>query len=89
MTLKAVVDNAPDTHLGPREPQSTPGLSKGDEPPAMRTRIDIRSVSLTVLAGLAIVLALQYAQAMIIPIVLGVLISYALDPIVTALGRLR
>ena len=32
---------------------------------------------------------LQYAQAMIIPIVLGVLISYALDPIVTAMARWR
>ena len=30
---------------------------------------------------------LQYAQAMIIPIVLGVLISYALDPIVTWMAR--
>ena len=32
---------------------------------------------------------LQYAQAMVIPIVLGVLISYALDPIVSAMERRR
>jgi predicted PurR-regulated permease PerM len=49
--------------------------------------IDIRSVALTVLAAVAVVLLLQYAQAMIIPIVLGVLISYALDPIVTWMAR--
>jgi predicted PurR-regulated permease PerM len=51
--------------------------------------VDIRSVSLTVLTVVAIVLMLQYAQAVIIPIVLGLLISYALDPIVHAMERAR
>jgi predicted PurR-regulated permease PerM len=54
-----------------------------------RIPVDIRSAALTVLAGLAIVLALQYAQAMVIPIVLGILISYALEPIVGWLERRR
>ena len=49
--------------------------------------VDIRSAALTVLAGLAIVMMLQYAQAMIIPIVLGVLISYALEPMVAWFER--
>jgi predicted PurR-regulated permease PerM len=39
------------------------------------------------LAALAVVLMLQYAQAMLIPIVLGLLISYALEPVVAALTR--
>jgi predicted PurR-regulated permease PerM len=77
VTLKMVVDN-PHT---PDPPSA--------EPPATRTPMDIRSVSLTVLAGLAIVLALQYAQAMIIPIVLAVLISYALEPMVAWMERRR
>jgi len=51
--------------------------------------IDIRSIALTVLAGIAIVLLLQYAQAAVIPIVLGVLLSYALEPIVAWLQRRR
>jgi predicted PurR-regulated permease PerM len=51
--------------------------------------IDIRSAALTVIAALALILILQYAQAVVIPIVLGVLISYALDPAVTRLGGLR
>jgi len=50
---------------------------------------DVRSAALTILAVIGVVLALQYAQAMIIPIVLGVLISYALEPMVAALTRLR
>jgi predicted PurR-regulated permease PerM len=49
----------------------------------------VRSAALTVLAVLAIVVVLKTAQAMIIPIVLGVLISYALDPLVTWLTRLH
>ena len=51
--------------------------------------IDVRSVALTVLAVLATILVLQYAQAMIIPVVLGMLISYALEPIVARLTKWR
>jgi len=76
VTLKMVVDN-------PQTPDPPP------PEPSIRTPVDIRSVSLTVLAGLAIVLALQYAQAMIIPIVLAVLISYALEPMVAWVERRR
>src|SRR5262245_19651983 len=50
---------------------------------------DVRSATLTILAVLAVVSMFQFAQAMLIPIVLGVLISYALDPIVTSMSKLR
>ena len=79
MSLKAVIDN----------PQSAVRHPPSKEPLAIRMPVDIRSAALTVLAGLAIVLVLQYAQAMIIPIVLGVLISYALEPIVAWMERWR
>ena len=87
MTLKAVPPRR-------RQPARRP-------PPAVRKRIrsrrsadprtpvDARSAALTVLAVLASILVLQYAQAMIIPIVLGVLISYALEPMVASLTRWR
>ena len=39
------------------------------------------------LAVVAVILMLQYAQSMIIPIVLGVLISYALETVVASLAR--
>ena len=89
MTLKAVVDTvkAIDTpNSAVRDPQSRDPQS---DQPAIRLPTDIRSAALTVLAGLAIVLVLQYAQAMIIPIVLGVLISYALEPMVAWFERRR
>jgi predicted PurR-regulated permease PerM len=76
MTLKAV-------------PTPSEGTSRQSEEPAIKTRVDVRSLALNTLAVIAVVLMLQYAQAMIIPIVLGVLISYALDPIVTAMARRR
>jgi predicted PurR-regulated permease PerM len=57
------------------------------EPVTIRMPVDIRSLSLTVLAALATILVLQYAQSVLIPIVLGVLISYALSPHVTSLAR--
>ena len=49
----------------------------------------ISSLSLHVLAVLSVILVLKYAQLFLIPVVLGVLISYALDPLVSALHRLR
>jgi predicted PurR-regulated permease PerM len=55
----------------------------------IRAPIDIRNAALTVIAVIAIVLTLQYAQAMIIPIVLGVLLSYALEPVVAWMERWR
>jgi predicted PurR-regulated permease PerM len=55
------------------------------EPTAIRVPADIRSVALTIIATLAVVVALKYAQAVMIPFVLGVLISYALAPLVARL----
>ena len=62
-----------------------------DEPAPVVLRMPVTSAAsaLTILAGLAIVFALQYAQPVIIPIVLGILISYALEPIVAGLERWR
>jgi predicted PurR-regulated permease PerM len=57
------------------------------EVPPGRMPVNVRSVALTVMAILAVVLVLQYAQAVIIPVVLGILISYALEPIVGWLTR--
>jgi predicted PurR-regulated permease PerM len=78
MSVKAVTPSPPPVPEPPEE-----------QPLAIRMPLDIRSTALTVLAVLAIVLVLQYAQAMVIPIVLGVLISYALEPMVAWLTRWR
>jgi len=64
---------------------------RGDEDPAPGSRIDVnvRSVTLSVVAAAAAMYVLQWASEVFIPIVLSVLISYALEPIVLGLMRLR
>lgn len=51
--------------------------------------IVVRNLALTVIAALAVMLVLQYAQSFLVPIVIGILISYGLYPFVSALDRLR
>ena len=58
------------------------------EPISIRMPVDVRSVALSLVAVLALVIFLQYSQSVLIPIVLGILISYALAPFVNALARL-
>jgi len=55
------------------------------EPIAIGTPVDVRSVALTTIAAVAALYFLQYAQTVLIPVVLGILISYALEPIVSTL----
>lgn len=51
--------------------------------------INIRSVALTILAFAATMYLLHWAAEAFIPIVLSILISYALEPIVVVLTRIR
>src|SRR5262245_25588829 len=48
-------------------------------------RVTVQSMALTVLAALALIVLLRYAADFFVPLVLGVFVSYALEPIV---GRL-
>ena len=63
--------------------------SSTDVRPSARTDIGIRSVALTIIAAAAAMYVLYWAREAFIPIVLSILISYALDPIVTAVMRTR
>ena len=73
-------------------PAPTPPPTAADHPeaaPALPAPTDIRSLALTVIAVIGSVVMLRYAQAVIIPIVLGILISHALEPFVGFLERMR
>jgi predicted PurR-regulated permease PerM len=50
---------------------------------------NVRSIALTVIACVAAMYVLQWASEIFIPIVLSVLISYALEPVVAGVTRLR
>lgn len=49
--------------------------------------VDIRSLTLTALAVIGGILMLRYAQSVLIPIVVAVLISYVLEPAVNSMNR--
>lgn len=51
--------------------------------------ISVRSVALIVLAGIATLYFIDWAQPVLLPLVVAVLISYALDPLVAVLDRIR
>ena len=51
--------------------------------------VKLRSVALVVIASAAAIALLHWASEVFIPIVLSVLISYALEPAVVALVRVR
>ncbi len=57
------------------------------EPVIIRMPVDIRSVTLTVIATLGGILVLQYAKPVFIPVILGTLISYVLGPAVTSMAK--
>jgi predicted PurR-regulated permease PerM len=60
---------------------------EGAEAPPAPVPVDVRSVTLSVLAAIGVILMLQYAQPVLIPIVVAVLISYVLGPAVTSLEK--
>lgn len=87
---------AEQNHVLPSKQPSTVVVAKtengGDAPEVVaeaKPIIVVRNLALTVVAALAVILVLQYAQSLLVPIVLGVLISYGLYPFVSALDRLR
>ena len=52
-----------------------------------RTTVEAHNVALTMLAVLAVVFVLHWAQAVFIPLVVGIMINYALSPLVTAMQK--
>jgi predicted PurR-regulated permease PerM len=65
-------------------------IPPGDgEPIVIQMPVDVRSITLSVLAAFAAILMLQYAQPVLIPLVVAVLISYVLGPAVDSMERHR
>jgi predicted PurR-regulated permease PerM len=60
----------------------------GREPPLV-TSLRVPNVALSVLATLAVLVLLRYAQELLVPVILSILIAFALNPFVTLLERLR
>lgn len=72
-------------------PDPVNGAAAPVEPPTVLPHlpVDVRSLSLVVLATLASVFMLRWASAVFIPLVVGLLFSYGLSPVVSWLERRR
>ena len=57
------------------------------EAPTPRISVDAHSTAVTVLAILAVVFVLHWAQAVFIPLVVGLMINYALSPLVNFMQK--
>ena len=57
--------------------------------PATHRPVDARGLALAVLATLATVFALSWAQTLLVPLLLGIVITYTLSPVVYWFERLR
>jgi len=57
--------------------------------PAVRVQADVRNLSLTVLTVLAVIFVLHWARAFFIPLMLGIMISYAFSPLVNRMQKWR
>jgi predicted PurR-regulated permease PerM len=70
-------------------PQSAPAVPEEQPRVLLHMPVDVRSMALVVLTALAVLLVLRWASAFFIPLMLGLMLSYALSPVVNALQRLR
>lgn len=73
--------------------EESPGIGPGaggqDSTTALIEAINIRSMSLIVLTSIASLYFIEWAQPVLLPLVVAVLISYALDPLVSTLDRIH
>lgn len=56
---------------------------------SVRLPVDARGVALGVMATVAVIFALEWAQSLVIALLLGILFAYTLNPLVTALEKIR
>lgn len=72
-------------------PAAPPLPADPDDPShvLLRMPLNVRSMTLVVLTVLAVLATLKWASAFFIPLMLGLMLSYALSPIVDALERIK
>ncbi len=70
-------------------PPGIDAASPEHAPLRLHMPVDVRSFSLALLALVAALFALHVAAAVFVPVLLGLMLSYALDPVVQQLQRLR
>ena len=81
-------DSRQDAAAEAPSPEEAPAvIPSGPEPIALQMPVDVRSVALSILALAAVIMMLRYMQEVFVPLVLGGLLFYALDPLVDWMER--
>jgi predicted PurR-regulated permease PerM len=77
--------------LSPEQEQTVAAAAESPEPEhlLLQMPIDVRSAALVVLSTLAVVFTLHWAKAVFVPLMLSLLLTYALAPLVDLLERWR
>lgn len=81
--------NLPAQELLPQLIESTLPSLPTPSPAGLHFSVDARGFALGILATVAFVFALQWAQKFFIPLIFGILISYTLNPLVVWLERIK
>jgi predicted PurR-regulated permease PerM len=92
--------NQPLEPIEAAEPPEPPAAAASSYPPppypqppqpilAERVRVDVRGMLLLILTILAVLFALRSAKEFIIPLVVSIILAYALDPLVSCLQKHR
>ncbi|SFR39035.1 Predicted PurR-regulated permease PerM [Marinobacter gudaonensis] len=68
---------------GPQPKDDTPSKT------ALIEAVNIRSMALVILTSIATIFFIDWAQSVLLPLVIAVLISYSLDPVVSLFDRIR
>jgi predicted PurR-regulated permease PerM len=84
--MTAITTPAPAAAAGNPAPA---GVESAEPLPTARMPWDGRGVALAILATVAVVFALEWAQSFVISLLLGILFAYTLNPLVVWLERIR
>lgn len=69
------------------DPEARPSTAQDDSPPAVEIPTDLQTIALATLGLVGVILLLQYARMLLIPIVIGILLSYVFGPAVTSMAK--
>jgi len=64
-------------------------IASAASPPRVRVHVARQGLALAVIATVAVIFALEWAQSFVISLLLGILFAYTLNPLVAALERIR
>ena len=88
MFLSAAANTTPESGVSAGT-QSTAAPELSASLPTSRALVVVHGVALAILATVAVVFALEWAQSLVISLLLGILFAYTLNPLVVWLERIR